>query len=129
MRLAALAAALVLPAGVAVGAGVDPARGEQIYARCLACHALEYNRTGPKHCGVFGRPAGVVPGYEYSDAMKRSKLVWNEKTLDRFLAEPLKVVPGTTMTYAGVADDKERADLIAYLERETASTRCRPRQH
>jgi cytochrome c len=124
MRLAALAAALVLPAGVAAGAGADAARGEQIYARCLACHALEYNRTGPKHCGVVGRPAGVVPGYEYSDAMKRSKLVWNEKTLDRFLAEPLKVVPGTTMTYAGVPDENERADLIAYLKRETASRRC-----
>jgi cytochrome c len=73
---------------------------------------------------VVGRPAGVVPGYEYSDAMKRSKLVWNEKTLDRFLAEPLKVVPGTTMTYAGVPDENERADLIAYLKRETASRRC-----
>jgi cytochrome c len=50
--------------------------------------------------------------------MKRSKLVWNEANLDRFIADPLKTVPGTTMTYAGVPDAKERADLIAYLERQ-----------
>lgn len=50
--------------------------------------------------------------------MKQSKLVWNEKTLNRFLANPLETVPGTTMTYAGVADPKERAELIAYLSRQ-----------
>ena len=96
----------------------DATAGEAVYSRCLACHSLELNRTGPKHCGVLGRRAGTVPGYDYSPAMKRSKLVWKEKTLDRFLADPLKTVPGTTMTYAGVADPKERADLIAYLEQQ-----------
>ena len=50
--------------------------------------------------------------------MKQSKLVWNEKTLNRFLADPLKTVPGTTMTYAGVEDPKERADLVAYLRQQ-----------
>jgi cytochrome c len=50
--------------------------------------------------------------------MKRSKIVWNEKTLERFLADPMKVVPGTAMTYAGVDDAKDRADLIAYLKKE-----------
>lgn len=111
---------LVLLAALAAG---DPQAGEAVYSRCLGCHALEYHRTGPKHCGLFGRRAGSAPGYAYSEAMKRSKLVWNERTLERFLAAPLKVVPGTTMTYAGVADAGERADLIAYLKRE--STRCR----
>jgi cytochrome c len=106
----------VLLAALAAG---DPAAGEALYSRCLGCHALHYNRTGPKHCGVLGRRAGGVPGYEYSPAMKRSKLVWNENTLQRFLADPPKTVPGTTMTYAGVADAKERADLIAYLSRAT----------
>ena len=104
--------------------GGDPKAGEAVYSRCLACHSLEVNRTGPKHCGVVGRHAGSVPGYDYSSAMKRSKLVWNEKTLDRFLADPLKTVPGTTMTYAGVPDAKERSDLIAYLRREGAAARC-----
>lgn len=106
---------LVLPAGAAVAAG-DPAKGKEIYGRCLACHALEYDRVGPRHCGLFGRRAGSVAGFDYSDAMKRSKIVWNDKTLDRFIADPLKTVPGTTMTYAGVSDPKERADLLAYLK-------------
>ncbi len=113
IRAAALA--LLLPLGAAVAAG-DAEKGKELYGRCLACHALEYDRVGPRHCGVVGRHAGSVKGFAYSDAMKRSKLVWNEKTLDRFLANPPKTVPGTTMTYAGVPDAKERADLIAYLE-------------
>jgi cytochrome c len=103
----------------AVFAAGDPQAGEAVYSRCLACHSLGYHRTGPRHCGLFGRPAGSAAGYaEYSPAMKRSRLVWNENTLDRFLADPLKTVPGTTMTYAGVKDAKERADLIAYLKQE-----------
>lgn len=106
---------LLLVAALAAG---DPAAGEAVYSRCQGCHSVEYNRTGPRHCGVVGRRAGSVPGFEYSPAMKRSKLVWNEKTLNRFLADPPKTVPGTTMTYAGVDDPKERADLIAYLERQ-----------
>ena len=63
--------------------------------------------------------------FAYSDAMKRSKIVWNEKTLDRFLANPLTAVPGTAMGYAGVADRKERADLIAYLRRANESPECK----
>ena len=113
----------VLLAALALG---DAKAGEDVYSRCLGCHALEYNRTGPKHCGLLGRRAGSVPGYEYSPAMKKSQLVWDEKTLDRFLADPLKTVPGTTMTYAGVSEPKDRADLIAYLEQQSASARCRP---
>jgi cytochrome c len=103
---------------IAALAAADPAAGETVYSRCLGCHAIEYNRTGPKHCGLLGRRAGGVPDYEYSPAMKRSKLVWNERTLDRFLADPLKTVPGTTMTYAGVPDPRERAALIVYLKRQ-----------
>ncbi|MCD6674372.1 MAG: cytochrome c family protein, partial [Burkholderiaceae bacterium] len=95
-----LAAAPVLAAAPApVG---DPAAGAKIYTRCEACHALAYDRTGPRHCGLIGRKAGSVPGFDYSDAMKRSGIVWNAKTLDRFLADPMKAVPGTTMGYAGV---------------------------
>jgi cytochrome c len=93
----------------------DPRRGEETYARCGACHALETNRTGPRHCGLLGRSAGTEPGFTYSEAMKRSRIVWDERTLDRFLANPMATVPGTAMTYAGVDDAQERADLIAYL--------------
>lgn len=98
--------------------------GEAIYARCLACHALAYDRTGPRHCGLFGRRAGSVAGFAYSAAMKRSRIVWNDKTLDRFLTNPLQTVPGTAMGYAGVSDGKERADLIAYLKQANGSTLC-----
>lgn len=103
----------------------DPSAGETIYTRCLACHALAYDRTGPRHCGLFGRRAGSVQGFAYSEAMQRSRIVWNEKTLDRFLANPLAAVPGTAMGYAGVADTKERADLIAYLKQANDSSQCR----
>ena len=118
MSVFAVALAAGMTAGIASAA--DAEKGKEIYGRCLACHALEYDRVGPHHCGLFGRRAGSVPGFTYSDAMKRSKIVWNDKTLDRFLANPLKTVPGTAMTYAGVPDPKERADLIAYLK-----TACR----
>jgi cytochrome c len=124
MRHTTLAAVLALLAGTAAGAeDGDAARGEQLYARCAACHALAYDRVGPRHCGVLGRRAGTVPGFDYSPAMKRSKLMWTKENLSRFLADPLSVVPGTTMTYAGVSDAKERADLVAYLGTATCSKR------
>lgn len=109
---------LILIAALAAG---DPKAGEALYPRCLACHALAYDRVGPRHCGLIGRPAGSVPGFEYSPAMKRSKLAWTKENLERFLADPVGTVPGTTMTYAGVPDPKERADLIAYL----ANAKCK----
>lgn len=102
----------------------DAARGKLVYERCQACHALAYDRTGPRHCGLFGRRAGSVPGFAYSEAMRRSKRVWNAQTLDRFLKNPLKAVPGTSMGYAGIADRGERADLIAYLRQANDSAAC-----
>jgi cytochrome c len=98
--------------------------GEAVYARCLACHALGYDRTGPRHCGLFGRRAGSVPGFDYSPAMRRSAIVWDARTLDRFLADPARAVPGTSMGYAGVKDPGERAALIAYLKAANATPEC-----
>ena len=111
----------LLAAGAAVAAtDAAAARGQQVYARCMACHAIEANRTGPQHCGVFGRRAGTAPGFDgYSKAMRDSGVVWNERTLDRFLQNPMQAVPGTTMGYAGVKDAAERADLIAWLREAT----------
>ena len=106
-------------------AAPDPLRGEQVYVRCMACHALASDRVGPHHCDLFGRPAGSVPDFDYSPAMKKSGIVWNDKTLDRFLTEPLTMVPGSTMTYDGVADPKDRADLIAYLKQVDGTPECR----
>ena len=118
LAAAACAAASAAPASTA--------RGEAIYARCAACHALAQNRVGPKHCGLFGRTSGSVPNFEYSAAMKNAHIVWNAQTLDRFLANPLKAVPGTAMTYDGVPDATERTDLIAYLREAGNSGECKP---
>jgi len=98
------------------GPAGNAARGEEVYARCMACHSLTENRIGPRHCGVFGRRAGAVRGFDYSPAMRRSGIVWNEKSLDAFIADPLKYLPGTAMVFAGVPDPTERADVIAWLK-------------
>jgi cytochrome c len=115
--MTAVLAAVHAPGAAAEGRGNggDPTRGQAIYSRCLACHALARDRVGPRHCGLLGRRAGSVPGFAYSDAMRSSGIVWSEAALDRFLENPLAAVPGTTMGYAGVKDPGERRDLIAWL--------------
>jgi cytochrome c len=125
-----LASTGLLAAGL-VGAGVgspppEIAAGREIYERCGACHSLERDRVGPRHCGLFGRRAGSVPGFAYSEAMRNSAIVWDRQTLDRFLADPLGTVPGTFMTYAGVQNLEERAQLLAYLEVATRNEECEP---
>jgi cytochrome c len=111
--------AVAVPAATAAPSGDksgDAQRGAAIYERCQACHSLERNRTGPKHCGLLGRRAGSVADFHgYSAALRDSGIVWSRESLDRFLADPRGTVPGTRMGYAGVKDDQERADLIAFL--------------
>ena len=113
----------VLPFGLAAcsSGGGDPVRGAELYAKeCAACHSLSASTdNAPMHCGLIGRKAGSVPGFDYSKAMRQSGIVWDDATLDRFLENPRAVVPGTKMTYAGVKDAQERADLIAYLKQAT----------
>jgi len=118
--LAALLAALLSGGASASAADGNAERGEEIYTRCLACHTLAQNRVGPRHCGLFDRKAGSVPNYAYSPAMKKYGVTWNDETLDRFIENPMKTVPGTKMGYAGIKDAQERADLIAYLKRSTS---------
>lgn len=115
-KMMALAFALFLPLSAeAVLPERDAERGRVIYERCQACHSIQRNRSGPKHCGLLGRTAGSLEGYRYSKALYESNIVWDEESLDRFLENPFKAVPGTRMGYAGVKDPQERADLIAYL--------------
>lgn len=122
--LLALAAASPLADAVAPG---DPVRGEALYARCLGCHALTYHRTGPMHCGLFGRRAGSLAGFPYSTAMATTDVVWTDSTLNRFLANPNRMFPGTTMGYAGIPDAQERSDLIAWLrEANKSPSECTP---
>ena len=91
-------------------------------ARCAACHSMEYNGVGPAHRGVFGRGAALAPGFAYSDALKSSHLVWDEASLERWLADPEKLAPGQRMG-VNVPDAKDRADLIAYLKKASAASK------
>jgi len=107
----------------AVAAG-DSARGERVFQRCFACHSVDPNETaklqGPSLYRIMGRPAGIIPGFEYSDAMRRqggAGLVWEAVTLDRYIADPDGLVPGTAMSSLPLRDEQERADLVAYLAR------------
>jgi cytochrome c len=120
MRLLAAFFVGLLSYAPALAVDGNAERGEEIYTRCMACHTLAQNRVGPRHCGLFGRKAGSAAGYQYSSAMKKYGVIWNEETLDRFIENPLKTVPGTKMGYAGVKDPQERADLIAYLKKATS---------
>ena len=128
MRVLLISAALLLTAGGAIAAEPlhgDPARGEKIYDRCMACHSLDRDRTGPRHEGVVGRRVASVPGFNYSPAMRKAGaagMVWDEATLDKFLENPTKFIPGTRMTYAGIKNAQERADLIAYLKKAGAGS-------
>jgi cytochrome c len=125
MAAAVLAAAgLVGAVSLAESATPSTAHGAEVYERCAACHSLEHDRTGPRHCGLFGRRAGSVSSFEYSDAMRKSGIVWDDRTLDRFLAAPTRVVPGTSMGYSGVDDARERRDLVAYLRAASVAPEC-----
>lgn len=116
----AFACLALLHAGTSAAAG-DAAAGKALYqSRCAACHALDFNGVGPAHRGVFGRRAAQAPGFEYSEALKASGIVWDDATLERWLADPERVAPGQRMGVS-VPDARERSDLIAYLKQATAA--------
>ena len=101
----------------------SPADGERLFrTRCGACHAVQpgQNRLGPHLAGLFGRTAGSVEGARYSAALRTSGLVWNDETLDRYLANPRGAVAGTTMTVS-LSDSGQRAAIIAYLRSLTTA--------
>lgn len=102
------------PAAAVADAGSKPAA----FAQCAACHAVEPGKhgVGPSLAGVYGTKSGELAGYAFSDAMKQANLTWDDKTLDEYLANPMKVVPGTKMTYAGLADPAQRKAIIEYLK-------------
>ena len=111
----------LMTAAVAANAAGDAARGQTLYqAKCSACHSIEYNGVGPAHQGVFGRKAGGRTDYSYSPALQATTVIWNEKTLDKWLTNPEKFIPGQKMGFM-VPDARVRADLIAYLKKETAT--------
>ncbi len=100
----------------------DLANGKAKFGMCRSCHTIVpggANLTGPNLHGVFGRKAGAVEGYNYSDAVKAAGFVWDGEHLDKWLAEPRTFLPGTKMSFAGLKNPKDRTDLIAYLKVET----------
>ena len=95
----------------------DASAGGMAFQQCAECHSPgSADGAGPGLKGVFGRRAGTKDGFEYSAALKKSAIEWDDRSLDAFLANPRKAVPGTTMAYPGDDDAKERADLVAYLK-------------
>lgn len=114
--------ALALPA-LASG---DAAKGEKVFNKCKACHAVgegAKNKVGPELNGLIGRPAASVADFKYSDAMTAKGaegMVWDEETLKTYLADPRGVVKGTKMTFAGLKKEDEIADVIAYLDQFNA---------
>ncbi|MDF8332900.1 c-type cytochrome [Novosphingobium cyanobacteriorum] len=85
---------------------------------CKSCHAIEPGKTliGPSLAGIYGAKAGDMQGYQASPALKAANLTWDEATLDKWLANPMALVPGTRMTYAGQTDPAKRQQIIAYLK-------------
>lgn len=114
-------AAVLLASPVHAAPG-DAKRGERVFLRCFACHSVKPEETklpGPNLFGVVGRRAASLDGFEYSPAMQargREGLVWTEAVLDRYIAEPEAVVPGTAMVMNGLTRAQDRADVIAYLK-------------
>jgi cytochrome c len=114
-----LGVAMVAPLGTALAAG-DAKSGQTLFAaNCSVCHKVgpdAANALGPVLNGVVGRKAGVYPNYNYSDANQKSGITWDEATLTKYLHSPMAVVPATKMLFAGLPDDQQVADVIAYLK-------------
>jgi cytochrome c len=116
------ALALATSIAIAIPTAADPARGEKLWRKCVSCHTLDVNgrnKVGPRLHGLFGRAAGSVIDYRYSDALKGSGIIWNERTLDAFLKDTEGFMPGTKM-YGGLSQDEDRANLIQFLKRATS---------
>ncbi|MFZ6720539.1 c-type cytochrome [Undibacterium sp. Ji49W] len=108
--------ALAGAAGANAGTTGDIQQGRALYeARCFGCHSMDANRIGPKHANLIGRKAGSISDFEYSPALRGAKIVWNEKTLDRWLQDPESYVPGQQMDVS-VSKAEDRKNLIAYLK-------------
>lgn len=113
--------------GVAFAQDGDPAKGEKIFARCRACHAIgpdAANKVGPELNGVVGRKWASVEGFNYSDGLKKGGeegKVWDEATLDAWLTNPRKLVSNTKMVFPGLPKEQDRKDVIAYLKQFDAS--------
>jgi cytochrome c len=115
---AAMVVGLTL-AGTAAAAEGDPKAGETVFKKCTACHTVTKppkHGIGPSLVGIMGRKVGTAEGFKYSDAMKNSSVVWDEKSIDDYMKDPKNFIPKNKMVFVGLPKDIERANLIAYLK-------------
>jgi cytochrome c len=118
--LSSLAGAALLLAGLSLtSSGQERSDGRALFLkRCGGCHALDRDKEGPRLGGVYGRKAASIDSFQYSDALRASKIVWSDDTLDRWLTDTEKVVPGNDMTFH-VEKPNERRDIIAFLKQNS----------
>jgi len=113
-----LVSSIVLVSNAAIAQ--DAAEGEKVFRRqCFICHTVEKGgptKQGPNLFGLVGRKTGSVEGFRYTNANKNADITWSPETLDPYLTNPRKVIPGTNMAFAGLSKEDDRKNLIAYLQ-------------
>ena len=116
-----VAAGLVI-ALPAVASAQDADAGKSVFNKCRACHDIgegAKNKVGPHLNSIFGRKAGSVEGFNYSDALKNSGIVWDEASIDAYVADPKGKIPGNKMVFVGIKDEADRKNLIAFMKSAT----------
>ena len=116
MRLVLALSLLAIAAAPAQAA--DVAAGEKVFNKCMQCHRVGVGATnfyGPVLNGLIGRKAGTVRGYDYSAALRKSRIVWNYASLSKYLKQPQHTVPGVEMTFKGLQDQNDIDNVIAYV--------------
>jgi len=119
MKRVIVSAAAALLASVSHAGAQDVAAGEKSFNKCRACHQVgptAKSLAGPKLNGLFGRKAGTVEGFKYSDANKNSGVVWDEAVFAKYIKDPKAFMPGNKMVFPGIKDDAEIANLTAFLK-------------
>jgi cytochrome c len=113
--LSLIAAGMIATPALAAG---DPVKGKAVFARCAICHNVEKdggNGVGPNLFGIAGRKAATVEGFNYSGPMKASGITWTDENLEKWIAGPAKMLPGTKMAFAGISSKGQVDDVVAYL--------------
>jgi cytochrome c len=120
----AVTAIVAMGLGSSLASAQDAANGEDVFKKCRACHQVgetAKNLVGPLLNGLFGRTSGTVEGFNYSDANKTAATVWDEKNFATYIQDPRAAMPGNKMAFAGLKDEKDVADLIAFLQQFDAA--------